>query len=70
MLYQIIIAAGLVSFMLNLILNLRILRTPHSDSKIPEPVPLISVLVPARDEERNIEACLQSLQKLCRLQEI
>jgi len=63
MLYQIIIAAGLVSFMLNLILNLRILRTPHSDSKIPEPAPLISVLVPARDEERNIEACLQSLQK-------
>ena len=63
MLYQLIIAAGLVSFMLNLILNLRSLRTPPSDSKIPEPAPFISVLIPARDEETNIEACLESLQK-------
>ena len=63
MLYQIIIAAGLVSFMLNLILNLRSLKTPRSDSKIPEPAPLVSVLIPARDEEANIRACLESLQK-------
>ena len=63
MLYQIIIAAGLVSFMFNLILNLRILRTPRGESKLPEPAPLISVLIPARDEEKNIEACLESLQK-------
>jgi len=63
MLYQVIIAVGLVSFMLNLILNLRSLKTPHSDSKIPEPAPFISVLIPARDEETNIEVCLESLQK-------
>ena len=63
MLYQVIIAAGLVSFMLNLILNLRSLKMPPSDSKIPEPAPFISVLIPARDEEANIEACLASLQK-------
>jgi len=63
MLYQLIIAAGLVSFMLNLILNLRSLKTPSSDSKIPEPAPFISVLIPARDEETNIEVCLESLQK-------
>ncbi len=63
MLYQVIIAAGLVSFVLNLILNLRSLKTPRSDSKIPEPAPLISVLIPARDEEVNIEACLESLQR-------
>jgi len=62
MLYQVIIAVGLVSFMLNLILNLRSLRKPHIDSKIPEPAPFISILIPARDEELNIEACLQSLQ--------
>ena len=63
MLYQIIIAFGLVSFMLNLILNLRSLKSPSSDSRIPVPAPLISVLVPARDEEANIEVCLKSLQE-------
>lgn len=63
LLYQVIIAAGLVSFMFNLILNLRSLKTPHSDSKIPEPAPLVSILIPARDEEANIEACLESLRK-------
>jgi chlorobactene glucosyltransferase len=63
MLYQVIIAAGLVGFMLNLILNLRSLKTPRRDSKIPEPAPLVSILVPARDEEENIESCLESLRK-------
>jgi len=63
MLYQIIIAAGLASFVLNLILNLRSLKKPRSDSKIPEPPPFISVLIPARNEELNIEACLESLQR-------
>jgi len=63
MLYQIIIAVGLVSFLLNLILNLKSLRKPHLDSKIPEPAPFISVLIPARDEELNIKACIESLQK-------
>ena len=63
MLYQVIIAAGLVSFVLNLIFNLRTLKRPHSDSITPEPAPLVSVLIPARDEEANIEACLESLQK-------
>ncbi|MFC2041686.1 glycosyltransferase [Chloroflexota bacterium] len=63
MLYQIIIAAGLVSFVINLILNLRSLRKPQSDGRIPEPAPLISVLIPARNEEINIGNCLESLQK-------
>ena len=63
MLYQIIVAAGLISFMLNLILNLRNLKVPRNDSQIPEPAPFISILVPARDEEANIETCLASLQK-------
>ena len=63
MLYQIIIAAGLVIFVLNLILNLRSLKKPPSDSKIPKPAPFVSVLIPARDEEANIEACLESLRK-------
>ncbi len=63
MIYQVIITAGLVSFMLNLILNLRSLKTPRNDSKIPEPAPLVSILIPARDETANIAACLESLRK-------
>jgi chlorobactene glucosyltransferase len=63
MLYQIIIAIGLSSFLLNLILNLRSLKRPPSNSKIPEEAPLISVLIPCRDEEANVKTCLESLQK-------
>lgn len=63
MLYQGIIAIGLVIFMLNLTLNLRSLKTLRSNDKVPEPAPLISILIPARDEEVNIATCLASLQK-------
>jgi chlorobactene glucosyltransferase len=63
MLYQEVIAAVLAIFLLNLVLNLRSLKVPASNSKVPRPAPLISVLVPARDEEANIRACLESLQK-------
>src|SRR4030042_2032162 len=63
MLYQIVIGALLVVFAINLILNLRSLRRPESNSRIAKPAPLISVLIPARNEEENIETCLKSLQK-------
>src|SRR4030042_2276616 len=63
MLYQIVIAALLVVFAINLILNLRSLRRPDGNSRIAKPAPLISVLVPSRNEEENIEACRKSLQK-------
>lgn len=63
MLYQGIIVAGLFIFLVNLMLNLRNLKPLRRDEKIPEPAPFISVLVPARDEETNIAACLESLQK-------
>jgi len=63
MLYQIIVAVLLVIIAINLILNLRALRRPDRNSKTPEPAPLISVLIPARNEEENIETCLKSLQK-------
>ena len=49
--------------MINLFLNLRRLKKPSPDAKIPQPSPMISVLVPARNEEANIRACLESLQK-------
>jgi len=63
MLYQIVIAALLVVFAINLILNLRSLRRPDINARIPKPAPLVSVLIPARNEEENIETCLKSLQK-------
>jgi chlorobactene glucosyltransferase len=63
MLYQIVIAALLVVFSVNLILNLRSLRRPDNNSRIAKPAPLVSVLIPARNEEENIENCLKSLQK-------
>ena len=63
MLYQILIITGLIIFLVNLGLNLRYLKIPQPDSKITEPAPLVSVLIPARDEESNIANCLESLQK-------
>ena len=63
MIYQSIVAVLLVVFATNLILNLRALRRPDRNSNIPEPAPLVSVLIPARNEEENIETCLKSLQK-------
>ena len=63
MLYHLIIAAGLVSFLLNLFLNLRSLKRPSEDSHPPYPAPFTSILIPARDEEANIAACLDSLRK-------
>lgn len=63
MLYHLIVAAGLICFMLNLIFNLRSLKKPRRDGKLPEPAPFVSILVPARDEEANIETCLTSLRK-------
>jgi chlorobactene glucosyltransferase len=63
MIYQIIIAAILVVFLINLIINLRSLRTPDKNAMVPKPAPLISVLVPARDEEKNIGNCVKSLQQ-------
>jgi chlorobactene glucosyltransferase len=62
MLYQVVVAGLLVIIALNLILNLRSLRRPDINSRIPEPAPLISVLIPARNEEENIETCLKSLR--------
>jgi chlorobactene glucosyltransferase len=64
MLYQGIIALCLVIVMINLILNSRALRKlSDKKEKLPEPLPLISILIPARDEESDIAACLESLRR-------
>jgi chlorobactene glucosyltransferase len=63
MLYQAVIAVLMVVFAINLMLNLRSLRRPDRNSRISKPEPLISVLIPARNEEQNIETCLKSIQR-------
>lgn len=63
MTYQLIIAALLFVVLINLILNLKNIRIPSVRSKVPDNPPLISVLVPARNEEDNIKTCLESLLK-------
>jgi len=63
MLYQQIVFVLLAAVLLNLLLNLRALRKPKSDVQLPEPAPLISILVPARNEEANIGICLESLRQ-------
>ena len=63
MLYQVIIIIGLCISLVNIVLNLRSLKIPRPDSKVAEPAPLVSVLIPARDEEASIATCLLSLQR-------
>ncbi len=63
MIYQQIVAILLAALLLNLLLNLRTLRRIKSDAQLPDPAPLISVLIPARNEEANIGACLESLRR-------
>jgi chlorobactene glucosyltransferase len=60
MIYQFIVALLLALFMLNLALNLLSLRIPR-DKGLPVPPPLVSVIIPARDEQKNIGCCLTSL---------
>ena len=63
MLYQTTITLLLALFMLNLLLNLVSLKTPRKGARLPEPPPLVSIIIPARDEENNIGPCLESLQR-------
>ncbi len=63
MLYQVIIVSCLGIFLINIILNLRSLKVPRLDSKIPATAPLVSVLIPARNEKNNITTFLESLKK-------
>ena len=63
MLIHIVIAGILFLTTFNLILNLRYLKTPSIDSKIPRNAPMVSILIPARNEEEKIAKCLESLCK-------
>lgn len=61
MLYQLLILLGLLIFFLNFVLNLLLLKRPSKKIILPEDLPLVSVMVPARNEKENIESCLCSL---------
>lgn len=62
--YVVLVSFCLAALMINLILNLRSLhRLDHEKGTLPSPLPLISVLIPARNEEANIGACLESLRR-------
>ncbi len=60
-LYQLVVAVFLFIFFGNLVMNLRMLRRPREDAPLPDPAPLVSILIPARNEEVNIGNCLESL---------
>jgi chlorobactene glucosyltransferase len=63
MFIQIIISGTLFIILINLILNLRYLKTPSVDGEIAQNPPLVSILIPARNEEDKITQCLETLLK-------
>ena len=65
-LYQAIVTFFTLSLTGTALLNFRFFRKPRAfvSPNEDKPLPFISVLVPARDEEANIEACVRSLLSL------
>ncbi len=61
MIYQLFVLAGLALFFINLIMNLVALKRPSRKAVVPDDPPLVSVLIPARNEEENIQRCLSSI---------
>ena len=61
MIYQLFVLAGLALFFINLIMNLVALKRPSKRAVVPDDPPLVSVLIPARNEEENIRRCLASV---------
>ena len=62
-LYQATITAVLVGLFVNTTNNLRLLRTSNPPALIGEAGPLVSILVPARNEARSIAACVEALAR-------
>ncbi len=63
MLYQIIISLLLALWLLNMALNMKFLPVPRRNAAVPQPVPKVSIIIPARNEEANIATCLASLME-------
>ena len=61
MVFQVFVLIVLLVFALNLTFNLIALRRPSKYVGVPDPVPFVSVLIPARNEGTNIGQCVLSL---------
>jgi cellulose synthase/poly-beta-1,6-N-acetylglucosamine synthase-like glycosyltransferase len=64
MIFQVFVLIVLLLFALNLTFNLIALKRPSKFAGIPDPVPFVSVLIPARNEETNIGQCVLSLRTM------
>ena len=58
--FHILVLGSLSLLLLNYLLNLRVFRFPNV-SPLPASAPLLSILVPARNEEKRLGPCLDSL---------
>ncbi len=66
LIYQYLIAAVLGLLLINFIINNILFKNPAkyvTPGSLKKPQPLVSVLVPARNEAKNIGRCLRSLLK-------
>lgn len=59
--YQVFASVVMLYVLLTALYNLRFMPRLPWAAPLPQVLPLVSVLVPARNEERNIGACLESL---------
>jgi len=59
--YHAAVLAGASILTLNAIINFFVFRKPRASIIDPDSLPFVSILVPARNEERHIEACVRSL---------
>jgi chlorobactene glucosyltransferase len=63
MLLQIVVTIILIIIATNIVFNLRALKRPEKNLKPIINPPMVSVLIPARNEEKNIATCIHSLLK-------
>ncbi|PWT72810.1 MAG: glycosyl hydrolase, partial [Chloroflexi bacterium] len=63
LIYQLLITAVLAMLLLNTVNNLHLLRIPGAGSLSGVEGPLVSILVPARNEARSISQCVEALAR-------
>jgi len=61
LLFNLVILVFLISFLSLLVWNLKLLKRSPKNKKADCDLPFVSVLVPMRNEEKNAEACINSL---------
>ncbi len=61
LIYHGVVTLILVIIFINVLKNLRYFQEPPSEGDLPDPPPLVSVLLPVRNEEHNVAGCLECL---------